>query len=84
MEKNNKDKKFLQNCFGQVLRKIRTDIGISQEKLALDVGLDRTYISLMERGLRTPTLFTIYILAERLEVTATQIISDVDKLYQSQ
>ena len=83
MERDNNNKEMLQTCFGKVLRQLRTNTGISQEKLALDVGLDRTYISLMERGLRTPTLYTIFLLAERLDISVMEISSEVENLYKS-
>jgi cytoskeletal protein RodZ len=44
MGKSDDNKKELQNCFGQVLRHARNNVGLSQEKLALETGLDRTYI----------------------------------------
>jgi transcriptional regulator with XRE-family HTH domain len=83
MERDDNNKEMLQTCFGKVLRQLRTNIGISQEKLALDVGLDRTYISLMERGLRMPTLYTIFLLAGRLDTSVTEIASKVEDLYNS-
>ena len=82
MERDDNSKELLQTCFGQILRQLRNKVGISQEKLALDVGLDRTYISLMERGLRTPTLYTIFLLAERLDTSVTEIVSEVEGLYE--
>lgn len=50
--------------FGQFLKKTRTEKGLSQESLAFLTGLDRTYISLLERAKRQPSLKTIFILAE--------------------
>ena len=46
--------------FGKVLREMRDENQISQEKLAEYCDLDRTYISLLERGLRQPTITTIF------------------------
>lgn len=83
MERDDNSKELLQTCFGQILRQLRNKVGISQEKLALDVGLDRTYISLMERGLRMPTLYTIFVLAERLDISVTEIVAGVEDLYKS-
>lgn len=51
----------------------------SQEKLALDAGLDRTYISLLERGLRSPSLKTVFILAKKLNVSPIKLIEDMIK-----
>lgn len=46
--------------FGIFLSSLRTDKKISQEKLAELCQLDRTYISLLERGCRQPTLMTLF------------------------
>lgn len=55
--------------------------GATQEALALDVGYDRTYVSLLERGLRQPSLTTIIELAERLGVPAETLVKrSVEKL----
>ena len=48
-----------EKAFGQALRAIREEKGISQERLALDAGFDRTFVSLLERGLRSPTIRTV-------------------------
>jgi transcriptional regulator with XRE-family HTH domain len=62
-------------AFGEVLRDYRTKAGISQENLALKADLDRTYISLLERGLRQPTLETLFRLAGVLEIAPATIIA---------
>lgn len=49
--------------FGSVLRQRRVDCGLSQEELGFNTDLHRTYISLLERGLRQPTLGTVFVLA---------------------
>ena len=50
----------LQTAFGLVLKDLRNERGLSQQQLAFDSDLDRTYISLLERGLRLPTLGTVF------------------------
>ena len=47
---------------------------LSQERLAEAAGLDRTYISLLERGLRQPTLETVLRLAEALGTSAATLV----------
>jgi transcriptional regulator with XRE-family HTH domain len=42
--------------FGKAVRRHRLLIRLSQEELALRAGLDRTYVSGVERGTRNPTL----------------------------
>lgn len=66
--------------FGQVLRKFRTAGNLSQEKLSQECGLDRSYISLLERGLRQPSLTTILLLAKVLNTTASKMVHDVEEI----
>jgi transcriptional regulator with XRE-family HTH domain len=62
-------------AFGRVLREARKQKGLSQEDLAGDAGFDRTYPSLLERGLRTPTLTVLFQLAKVLEVSAAFLVN---------
>ena len=71
---------MLSQAFGIVLRKLRTDAGISQEKLAEFADLDRTYISLLERGLRKPSLNIVFRLAKALNIKPHQLVEEVEKL----
>jgi transcriptional regulator with XRE-family HTH domain len=68
------------NAFGTVLRNLRTKAGLSQEGLALECGLDRSFISLLERGLRQPTLKTILQLIDTMEVPLTDFAKQLDKM----
>ncbi len=61
-------------AFGATLRELRTAHGVSQERLALEVELDRTYISMLERGLRQPTLSTLIALADFLGLTPGSLV----------
>lgn len=69
----------LQNTFGQVLKELRNENDLSQQQLAFDSELDRTYISLLERGLRLPTLGTIFKLAEVLKLSPSDMVTRVEK-----
>lgn len=66
------------SVFGKVLRELRGKNNLSQEKLAEYCDLDRTYISLLERGLRQPTITTIFKIAEALKISPTEIIKQVE------
>ena len=68
------DEQGIKQAFGSVLREARHAVRLSQEKLALRVGLDRTYISMLERGLRQPSLTTILILSAELNLTAPELL----------
>ena len=43
-------------AFVEVVRELRAKRGLSQEDLAHDAGMHRTYVGLVERGLRNPTI----------------------------
>ena len=53
---------------GRIVYRQRMAVGISQEDLADQVGLDRTYISGIERGIRNPTFLVLLRLAQVLGV----------------
>ncbi len=65
--------------FGDVLRELRKKCKISQEKLAQECDLDRTFISLLERGKRQPSLTTIFKLSSVLGVPAFKFVKIVEK-----
>jgi transcriptional regulator with XRE-family HTH domain len=67
--------KTIPQAFGEVLRDSRTKAGISQENLAFKADLDRTYISLLERGLRQPTLETVFRLADVLGMAPATLVA---------
>lgn len=64
--------------FGQRLRDIRKAHNLSQEDLALEAGLDRTYISGIETGKRNVALVNIFKLAQALQVPPP-ILLEFDK-----
>ena len=70
----------LQKTFGSVLREARERTGLSQERFALQAGLDRTTISMLERGVHQPTLSTLFILADNLDIKAATLVARVDKM----
>jgi transcriptional regulator with XRE-family HTH domain len=62
-------------AFGAVLRTVRTGAGFSQEDLAEGADIDRTYPSLLERGLRQPTLGKLIAIANALGVEAATLVT---------
>jgi len=67
----------LERAFGKILRDLRKKANLSQEALAFECQLDRTYISLLERGLRQPSLKTIFQIATALDISPESIIKKV-------
>ncbi len=67
-------------AFGRVLRRQRLANGISQEALALNAQVDRTFVSQLERGVRQPTLTTLCKLATALEVSPSSLVAKMERL----
>ena len=65
----------LQRAFGAALRTCREKVGLSQEELAFESEVHRTYISELERGLKNPSLMTIDRLASALGMKAGALVS---------
>ncbi len=68
------DSRLLES-FGQHLRALRKANGWSQERLALESGLDRAYVGSVERGQRNLTLVNICKLAETLGVPPSEMLN---------
>lgn len=64
----------LQESFGTVLRRLRVKKGLSQEDLAFEAGLDRTFVSMLERGVRQPSLSSLFAVAAALQIRASRIV----------
>lgn len=70
------DSRKVAKAFGTVLRRARFAAGISQEVLAERADCDRTYPSLLERGLRTPTLTMLIDIGDALEMEPMKLVSE--------
>ena len=60
------------------LRRLRFERDISQEKLAVDAEIDRTYVSRLERTLENPTILVLDRLAHALSVSITEFFQELD------
>lgn len=58
----------------------RNFLGVSQEELAERTSLDRTYISLLERGKRNPSLLTLIKIAKGLETSVSTLTQDIEEI----
>jgi transcriptional regulator with XRE-family HTH domain len=59
--------------FGDRLRQLRKKVGLSQEAFAVKCGLDRTYISGIERGRRNVSLRNIEVIARALGISISEL-----------
>jgi transcriptional regulator with XRE-family HTH domain len=62
--------------FGKAVRRRRRELDLSQEVLAERAGMNRTYVSSVERGERNPTLESIDHFARALDITVSRLFVD--------
>jgi transcriptional regulator with XRE-family HTH domain len=73
----------VENFVGAAVRHARTEQGLSQEQLALVAGLDRTYISGVERSVRNPTIASLATIARALDRRLSELIAVAEELAES-
>lgn len=66
-------------AFGQILRELRLEKKLSQEGLALDAGMERNYVSLIELGKNSPSVRMLFKLCSALRTSPSVLISRVEK-----
>jgi len=67
-----------ERAFGEVIQRLRRAKGLSQEQLGFESGHHRTYVSLIERGGRSPSLRTILALASALGIPPSRLLQEVE------
>ena len=70
---------LLAKRFGKALVELRNKREMTQQELAFECQLDRTYISLLERGLRQPSLGTIFGISGALEIRPSKLIAATEE-----
>lgn len=68
----------IEKAVGEELRASRERRRISQEQLGFDAGIHRTYVSLIERGLKSPTLNVLFRLCGALDVAPADFVRNVE------
>ena len=64
-------------AFGRSLRAIRKSKGFSQERLAYDAGIDRSYVGKIERGEVNITIEKIYVFANLLKCSPKDLMPEL-------
>ena len=62
------------SALGKVIARLRLAAGVSQEELAERAGVHRTYVSQLERGIKSPTLNILFKISEALGIEASHLI----------
>ena len=68
-----------EKVFGRELRRIRESQHISQEELGFRAEIDRTYVSQLERGLKSPSLRVLLRIAHALGCSASELVAAIEK-----
>lgn len=75
---------LIQKSFGMAIREYRNELGISQEKFALQIGMDRTYYASVELGKRNISIQNIEKIAIGLGVTISEIFIKIENSKEEQ
>ena len=70
---------LIEITFGEIVRRRRIELEISQEELAHRANLHRTFISHLERGKKSPTLTTIVVLIAALDTNLPSFFEELDR-----
>ena len=68
----------IRKLFGINVKRFREAAGLSQAEIAARMGVDRAYISAIERGLQNATLLSVWEIAQALEVRPVALLEELD------
>jgi transcriptional regulator with XRE-family HTH domain len=68
---------------GEALRQARQKTGISQEELSFEAKIDRTYVSQLENGHKSPTVDVLFRICPVLGMAASELLAQVEQRLQS-
>ena len=68
---------MIKQKFGNRVRELRTQANLSQEKFALSINMDRTYLASVENGNRNISLENIYKIANGFNITLEDLFKDI-------
>ncbi|MEJ0094071.1 MAG: helix-turn-helix transcriptional regulator [Methylocella sp.] len=66
----------IRHLFGGNFRRFRMQAGLSQEAVAVRMGVDRAHVSSMERGQQNVTLLTMWLAAQALGVKPADLLNE--------
>lgn len=74
----------IKKALGLALKKLRADSGISQEKFAMQIGMDRTYYASIETGKRNVSITNIEKIVDGFKLSLPEFFSLVDECRKSE
>lgn len=67
----------IQKAFGKKVQELRKQKGISQEKFALSIDMDRSYLASVEAGKRNIAIKNIKKISDGLDISLSQLFEDI-------
>ena len=64
---------------GDILREAREKAGLTQEQLAFQAGVDRTYVSQLENDKKSPTVATLFRLCSAMKVSPSKLLARLER-----
>lgn len=74
MQKDERLKRKISKKIGNAIRFYRNKIDISQEVLANNIGVDRTYITALEQGTKCASLYCLFMIAKELKISPKELV----------
>ena len=71
----------IQKAFGLRVQQLRIETGMSQEKFALSIDMDRTYLASVEAGKRNISLNNIKKIADGLNISISELFGNIEKSF---
>lgn len=72
---------MIERKFGLIIRELRLEKGVSQEKLALETDIDRSYISDIEKGNRKVSIVIIEKLAKYFDISISKLFAQMEEKF---
>lgn len=74
MQKDERLKRKISKKIGNAIRFYRNKLDISQEVLANNIGVDRTYITALEQGTKCASLYCLFVIAKELNISLKELV----------
>lgn len=71
----------IQKAFGLRVQQLRKETGMSQEKFALSIDMDRTYLASVEAGKRNISIINIKKIADGLNISISELFGNIEKSF---
>ena len=71
-----------EEAFGKAVTQLRVEKGMTQEELAHSLGYDSSTIGQLELGKKSPTLRTVFNIAEKFDISVTSLLARTEKYWE--